>query len=154
MSTTYSTSEYSGGWNDNTTQYNLPATMFLNTNVFKQVANYLFTSSTYLDKVAEITSEDQVILAFYSYDLSYSVVISEDDPYTDENEYAAEIITFNWRMLYDLVKEKTDNIVIVIFNNPTQDVYFSDTDSPIIYTNYCYTTSFSDLISVLAGKEK
>ena len=98
---------------------------------YSEVEYYVIYDDMYESYAYEIQEGDQVVIAIYS---------AIEDLYW---------YTFDWCKLIDLIKEKTDDIVIVNLESPLNNEAFAQYDYPIICANGKYDNTFKEILEVL-----
>lgn len=140
----FSTRPSSGGWRDRV-YYDLADVMHQNafTYGYKEVVPYVFNGETYLSQIEQIQSGDQVVIGMYEMEMWYEV-IKEDGEYW---------YSTTWQEIIDLIKEKTDDIVVVNMESPNLTRPLEEYGYPIIYMNGNYDSKFKPLLNCLnSGK--
>ena len=134
----FSTRPSTGGWRDRV-YYDLADVMYQNASTYgyKEVVPYVFDGETYLSQIEEIQSGDQVVIGMYEMEMWYEV-------YQDGEEYW---YSTTWQQIIDLIKEKTDDIVIVNMESPSLTRSLEEYGYPIIYMNGNYDSKFKPLLN-------
>ncbi len=122
---------YGSNWRP--TRYYFGSTFQQNKDKFgyNEVEYYVIYDDMYESYAYEIQEGDQVVIAIYS---------AIEDLYW---------YTFDWCQLINLIKEKTDDIVIVNLESPLNNETFAEYNYPIICANGKYDNTFKEILEVL-----